>query len=179
MPSVYRRLLGPALDSLPPTLRDFHDVEAEWRGHARFRITRGRGRLRNLVATLAGLPPAGEGVAVRLRVVPEGPRERWLREFGDHTFESVQWPQDGLLMESLGALRLGFRVTVEPPALRLRPVRAWLLGVPWPLALAPSGEGEEVGRPDGCAVVVRGYAPLLGLLVQYEGLLVADQGPAA
>ncbi len=179
MPSVYRRLLGPALDSLPPTLRDFHDVETEWRGHARFRITRGRGRLRNLAATLGRLPPSGEDVAMRLRVVAEGPRERWLREFGGHKLESVQWPQDGLLMESLGALRLGFRVTVEPPALRLTAVRAWLLGVPWPLALAPTGEGEEVGRPEGCAVVVRGYAPVLGLLVQYEGLVVADQGPPA
>jgi hypothetical protein len=49
-----------------------------------------------------------------------------------------------------------------------------VLGVPWPLALAPSGDGEEVGRPDGCAIVARGYAPLLGLPVQYEGLLVVD-----
>jgi hypothetical protein len=179
MPSVYRRLLGPALDSLPPTLRHFHDVETEWRGHARFRITRGRGLLRNLVAALGRLPPAGADVPVRLRIVAEGPRERWprerwLREFGGHKFESVQWAQDGLLMESLGALRLGFRLTVEPPALRLEPVRAWVLGVPWPVALAPSGDGEEVGRPDGCAVVVRGHAPLLGQLAQYEGLLVAD-----
>jgi hypothetical protein len=174
MPSVYRRLLGPALDALPPALWALHDVETEWRGHARFRITRGRGRLRNLVAALGGLPPAGEDVPVRLRVVAEGPRERWLRDFGGHKFESVQWPQGGLLMESLGALRLGFRLTVAPPALRLEPVRAWLLGVPWPLALAPTGDGEEVGRPDGCAVLVRAHAPLLGQLVQYEGLLVAD-----
>jgi hypothetical protein len=174
MPSVYRRLLGPAFDALPPTLRHFHDVQTEWRGHARFRITRGRGRLRHLVAALGRLPPAGEDVPVRLRVVAEGPRERWLREFGGHKFESVQWPQDGLLMESLGALCLGFRVTVEPPALRLEPVRAWVLGVPWPLALAPTGEGDEVGRTDGCAIVVRAHAPLVGLLVQYEGLLVAD-----
>ncbi len=179
MPSVYRRLLGPALDALPPTLRDFHDVETEWRGHARFRITRGRGRLRNLVAALGGLPPAGEDVVVRLRVVAEGARERWLRDFGGHKLESVQWPQDGLLMESLGAFRLGFRLTVKPPALRLEPVRAWVLGVPWPLALAPTGDGEEVGRPDGCAIVARGYAPLLGQLVRYEGLVIADQGPPA
>jgi hypothetical protein len=179
MPSVYRRLLGPALDALPPTLRHFHDVETEWRGHARFRVTRGRGWLRNLVAALGRLPPAGEDVPVRLRVVAEGPRERWLREFGGHEFESVQWPQGGLLMESFGAFRLGFRLTAAPPALRLEPVRAWVLGVPWPLALAPSGDGEEVGRPDGCAIVARGYAPLLGQLVQYEGLLVADQAPPA
>jgi hypothetical protein len=174
MPSVYRRLLGPAFDALPPTLRHFHDVQTEWRGHARFRITRGRGPLRHLVAALGRLPPAGEDVPVRLRVVAEGPRERWLREFGGHKLESVQWAEGGLLMESFGAFRLGFRLTAEPPALRLCAVRAWVLGVRWPLALAPSGDGEEVGRPDGCAIVARGYAPLLGQLVQYEGLVVAD-----
>src|SRR5947199_5112323 len=104
MSSLYRRLLGPAFDSLPATLRDFHDVETEWHGHARFRVTRGRGWLRNLVAAAGRLPPAGEDVPLRLRLVAEGERERWVRHFGGHRLESVQWAQDGLLVESLGAL---------------------------------------------------------------------------
>ena len=174
MPSLYRRLLGPAFDTLPPTLRQFHDVETEWRGHARFRITRGRGWLRDLAARAGRLPPAGEDVPLRLRLVAEGERERWIRHFGGHKLESVQWAEGGLLVESFGALRLGFRLVVEPPALRLEPARAWLLGLPWPLALAPRGTGVEVGRDDGCAIVVRAEVPLLGLLVQYEGLVVAD-----
>src|SRR5947199_10800697 len=104
MPSLYRRLLGPAFDTLPPSLRQFHDVETEWRGHARFRITRGRGWLRNLAAAAGRLPPAGEDVPLRLRLVAEGPRERWLRHFGRHRLESVQWAEDGLLVEAFGAL---------------------------------------------------------------------------
>src|SRR3954468_1420359 len=129
MPSLYRRLLGPAFDTLPPTLRDFHDVETEWHGRARFRITRGTGPLRSLAASAGRLPPAGDDVPVRLRVVAVGGRERWIRHFGRHKLQSVQWAEDGLLVESFGALRFGFRLTVEGPALRLEAARAWLLGV--------------------------------------------------
>lgn len=174
MPALYRRLLGDAFDSLPPTLRDFHDVEQERHFRAVFRITRGRGPLRGLLCRLGRLPPAGEQVPLRLRVVPEGNRERWVRDFDGHRLESVQWTAGGLLIEALGPLRLAFRVTVDGPALRLETVQAWVLGVNWPLWLAPRGTGVEVGREDGCDIVARAEAPLLGLLVQYEGLVLPD-----
>jgi hypothetical protein len=176
LPSPYRTLLGPAFDTLPPTLRRFHDVTGEWRGHARFRITRGKGFLRNLAATIGGLPSPGDDVPVRLRIVAEGDGERWLREFGGHRLESVQRARDGLLVESFGAVTLGMRLVAQPPALRLEAVRAWLLGVPWPRPLAPYGTGVEVGRHDGCAIVATAFAPLLGEIVRYEGLVIADEG---
>src|SRR5262245_48973246 len=135
MPSLYRRLLGPAFDTLPPSLRHFHDLETEWHGRARFRIKRGAGRLRNLAARLGGLPPAGEDVPLTLRVVREGDGERWVRDFGGHRMESFQRAWKGLMVESLGGVTLGFRLVAEPPALTLVPVRTWVLGVPWPTAL--------------------------------------------
>jgi hypothetical protein len=174
MPSLYRRLLGPAFDTLPPTLQNLHNVETEWRGRANFRITRGQGWLRNFLAGCGGLPKAGENVPVRLRIVAEGDRERWIRQFGEHRFESVQWMWNGLLLESIGAVTLGFRLVVEPPALRLEPVRVWIMGVPWFPRLVPRAEGIEVGTADGCAIAVTVCAPLLGMLVRYEGLVVAE-----
>jgi hypothetical protein len=174
MPALYRRLLGDAFDRLPATLRDFHDVERERCFRATFRIRRGWGWLRRFVCWLGRLPPAGEDVPLRLRVIAEGQRERWLRDFGGHRLESVQWAEGGLLMESLGLVRLAFRLVVEGPVLRLETVKAWLLSIRWPLWLAPRGSGIEIGQDDGCAVVVRAEAPLLGMLVQYEGLVVPD-----
>jgi hypothetical protein len=174
MTSLYRRVLGAAFDTLPRSLQQFHDVETEWRGRATFRVTRGKGRLRNIVATLGGLPPAGDDVPVRLRIVREGDGERWQRDFGGYRLESVQRAWKGLLVESIGAVTLGFRLVVEPPVLRLVPARLWLLGVPWFPGLGPHGSGVETGRDDGCAIVARATFPLLGMLVQYEGLLTAE-----
>ena len=81
--------------------------------------------------------------------------ERWLREFGGHRLESVQWAEGGLLVESLGLVRLAFRLEVEGPALRLETVKVWVLGIRWPLVLAPRGSGVEIGQEDGCAIVAR------------------------
>ena len=174
MTSLYRRILGPTFDTLPRSLQQFHDVETEWRGRASFRVTRGRGWLRNAAANLGGLPAAGEAVPLTLRVVREGDGERWVRDFGGHRMESFQRAWKGLLVESLGGVTLGFRLVAELPALRLVPARVWVLGVPWWTALGPRVSASEVGRDDGCAIVVRAEAPLLGLLVRYEGLVVAE-----
>lgn len=171
MPALYRRLLGAAFDTLPPSLQDFHDVTSEWIGHADFNITRAPGWLRNFVANRGGLPRAGTDVPVRLRRVAEGDAERWVREIGGQRLESVQRAWHGLLVENFGALSLGFRLVVEAGVLRLLPVRTWVLGIPLPYWLGPHGDGREEGVADGCQIVARAFAPLLGQLVQYAGLV--------
>jgi len=176
MVSPYREILGSELDQLPPSLRDFHDVETEWTGEADFRVTRGRGWLRNLVAWLGGLPPAGERVRVILHCQAESDRgkrtEVWNRDFSGFKMRSVQWARDGLLMENFGWLILAYRLQVEPPVLRLGVVRAWVGGIPIPLCLAPTGEGVEKGEPDGSlSIRVAAFAPLLGQIVSYAGTL--------
>lgn len=75
--------------------------------------------------------PRCEDVPVQLHLIAEGERERWIHWFGDHKLESVQWVHKGLLMESSGAVRLAFRLVVEPPALWLE-AGAWFLGLPLP-----------------------------------------------
>jgi hypothetical protein len=114
---------------------------------------------------------------MRLRLVAEGDAERWIREFGGKRLESVQRMWNGLLVENFGIVTLGFRLVVEGPALRLVPVRTWVLGVPLPYWLAPHGDGREEGLPDGCQIVARAFAPLLGQLVQYGGLLRKGERP--
>jgi len=175
MTSHYRRLLGPAFDTMPASLRQFHDAETQWDGRATFKITRGKGWLWRLIGWMRRLPPAGEEVPVRLRVVAEGDGERWIRDFGKHRLESVQRAWKGLLVESMGGITLGFRLIVEGNSLRLQPARVWVLGLPWPRWLAPQGTAIEVGQEKGCAVLVRVELPLLGMLVQYEGVVTANE----
>src|SRR5262249_51241796 len=136
-PSFYRRLLGERFDALPATLREFHDITTERRFVAHFRITRGRGRLKALLCRLQGLPRAGDRIPLTLVLRPDGNGERWERRFPDVALASRQWQVGELLVESFGLLRLGFELVREGDALRLIVKRAWLLGLRWPLFLAP------------------------------------------
>ena len=100
--SVYRRVLGDRFDVLPEVLKQFHDVTRKSNARGTFRVTRGSGSVRNLVATILGLPSAGERVPVHLEVVVKADREIWLRHFPGKTLKSVQWGRGNLLMERFG-----------------------------------------------------------------------------
>ena len=183
MTSVYRRILGDRLDLLPESLRSFHDIEKPWRGTAMARIDRGPTILHSLVATFGGLPPAQERCPLQLDITPATrwglTGELWRRDFGGFVLESFQWAEGELLRESFGWLSMAFRLTVDPPKLVLDVASVRFSGIPIPGFLAPGGTGIELGRDDGVAFEATATAPLLGMVVRYQGLLVAESTPLA
>jgi Domain of unknown function (DUF4166) len=167
--SLYRRILGEAFDALPPVLRRFHDQESGGSASGAFCVIHGKGWLARRLARLGRLPEPGSAVPVRLRVVTEGPRERWVREVGGRRLETLQWDRQGLLVEAAGPFRCGFRGDAGPEGMRLRSVRSWFRALPLPSALAPRIEAVVAAREDAWHVRVRIVLPLLGLLAGYEG----------
>jgi Domain of unknown function (DUF4166) len=167
--SLYRRVLGDRFDTLPEVLKRFHGAAGKSDARGTFRVTRGSGYLRNLVATLLGMPRAGENVPVHLQVVAIEDREIWLRHFLGQTLKSVQSARGELLMERFG---LGsFSCTLEVRGSRVVYVfkRSWFLGVPLPQWLAPCVDSYVDANETGWLVVVHIFAPLLGEIVHYEG----------
>ncbi len=169
MASLYRRILGEAFDTLPPVLRRFHDQECGGSASGTFCVIHGKGWLCRRLARLGRLPDPGSAVPVRLRVVSEGPRERWIREIGGRRLETLQWGHHGLLVEAVGPFRSGYRVDAGPEGMRLRSVRGWLYALPIPSALAPRIEAVVAAPGNAWHVRVRIVLPLLGLLAGYEG----------
>ena len=168
-PSLYRRILGVRFDALPMVLRRFHDNEGGGRACGTFRVERGPGRLRNAIASMLGMPHAGSDVTVRLRVVAEGDRERWIRDFTGHRVMTVQWARGDLLMERSGPVSFACALVFDGSRLRYEFRRAWFAGIPIPRWLSP-GVGSYVDAGDaGWRVVVRVLAPVLGEFVRYEG----------
>src|SRR5439155_9631098 len=127
------------------------------------------GWLRNGLASLLGMPQAGSDVPVQLQVVADGDRERWIRHFGGHRVETVQWARSDALMEAFGWMSFSSVLVADGSRLRYEFRRAWFAGIPIPRWLSPGVESDVEAGEAGWRVVVHIVAPFLGELVGYEG----------
>jgi Domain of unknown function (DUF4166) len=174
VPTLYRRLLGETFEALPAVLRDFHGLPGGGAARGVLCVTRGKGWLCRALADRMRLPPQGDRVAVRLRVVVEDDRERWVRDFDGVRMETIQWVHAGLLIEAAGPLRAGLRVVAGPEGLRFELARAWLGVLPLPRALMPHSTAEAMAQEGGWRIDVRVEAPVIGLLVRYRGEVMPE-----
>jgi len=167
--TIYQRVLRDRLELLPPALARFLGDERGGRAVGRLTVTRSAGYCCGLAAAALGIPPAGDYDLI-LEVSPHGAGQRWLRRFGPHRLETTQTDHRGLLVESAGPASVGFQLTVESGVLLFRQSRFWVLGIPWPLWLAPRFEASNWPTAgEGWRVRVEFRVPLLGLVGKYEG----------
>lgn len=131
------------------------------------------------------MPLAGNDVEVTLGVKRSQAMEVWSRSFGGKPLLTKQWMKRGLLVEALGLILCLFRLRVEAGVLVFEQVGASVGGrrfaLPIPSFLAPRIEGRATHDGDRVHVHVRISAPIVGLLVSYEGRVVTDppEEPAA
>jgi hypothetical protein len=174
---LYERLVGDGWDGLDEPVRRLH---LRARGAGLFAVRRGEGRLARIVARLMGLPLGGEAVPLLLSVEPHGEGERWRRNFAGRDFVTEQSEHAGpLLAERTGPFELLFRLKVEGGALAYRhegaALRVRSLRMSLPRLLAPRVEAWERADEGGVRVCVCVTAPLVGLLIRYEGLVRTEE----
>ena len=169
--SLYSRILGPALDRLPETLRAVHDRRYRKQYTGRCRVQRGPGWLANIVATLARLPDTSDDMPVTVLIESNERGETWTRMFGAHRMRSTMRVRDGALEESLGLTTLTFGLRTEGDSILWTLKRARLLFLPVPLALF-GGTSARESLADG-RYCFDARAALGGrLLIHYQGWLV-------
>jgi hypothetical protein len=177
LPTIYQRVLGERFGAMDAALQRFLGSDVGGQARGRLRVRRFGGWPLGLVATAMGIPPDGE-YEMHLEVTPRGDGQRWVRRFGGYTLATVQAARAGLLVEWSGPASLGFELIVADGALRFRARRAWILGMPIPLWLAPEIEAENRALESGnWWVHVRFRLPRLGPLAEYVGE-VAPEGVA-
>jgi hypothetical protein len=178
MPDLYPSLLGPAWAHLALAVQRLHAGSAGARGS--FRVRRGQRLLARLLATLLGMPPAADNVAISLKIERSARGERWTRAFGDRIISTAQWSRDNLLIEAMGLIQCIFCLCAAEEALVFQQVGAAIglgrFALPLPRWLAPRVEGRAEPREGGVYVEVRIYAPLAGLLVAYDGSVSPEEG---
>lgn len=172
---LFRQLLGPAFDDLPPRLRELHDSKdaRQWSGVAEIR--HGQGMLARMISALVGFPQAGKQVPVSVTFTPEKGKERWTRNFGGRRFSSTQSAGMGkdryLLAERFGIVTVALALVLDGGRLALIPRRWHVLGVPLPGFLLPKGESFESEENGRFCFDVEISLPFVGLIVAYKGTL--------
>jgi hypothetical protein len=99
-------------------------------------------------------------------------KECWARTFGTQRLVTHQWLRDGLLLEASGPACFGFRMTSDTEGMQFTFARFWLLGLPLPHALSPRINAFAREQGAGWWLQVRMEVPVLGLITQYEGLVI-------
>ncbi|OYX65783.1 MAG: saccharopine dehydrogenase [Sphingomonadales bacterium 32-64-17] len=176
---LYRRLLGSAFDTLPKSLQDLHGSARKRRWIGKAKVQRGKGLLARLVAAAMRFPETALQVPVTVTFSPDRHGERWTRHFGRRSFSSLQSVGIGrnscLLVERFGPAAIAMALVVESERLMLIPRRWTFLGVPMPRFLLPNGTAYEAEGSDGkFNFNVEIAAPVIGLIVRYEGSLRLD-----
>ncbi len=169
-PSLYGTMLGAAFASLPPVLRRLHRAEGvHLRGALRVRwSTR---RWLRVLMRLSALPRPAAAAACRVTIASEPAGERWHRSIGGCIVASrMRQARPGQVTERMGPLAIVLATRVDGAG-RLRQasrsVSLFGLTVPWLHVLA----SERALDRDRYRCDVRIWAPRLGYLLRYDGVL--------
>lgn len=177
--SLYARILGSAWRGLDARLQGLLGARA---ASGAFLVRRGQGVIARILGWMLGLPRAGAGIPVRLVVESAVSGETWRREIGATAFVTEQIAiSEGLLAERFGLLEFRLRVEADATTVRFRQIGAALvlgkLRLPLPRWLSPCVEAlmhvEASDASPRVSVVL--LAPALGLLLAYEGQIVAGK----
>ena len=179
---LYRRILGSAWDSLPSLIGDLHAVETRRRFSGRARVDRGQGLIAKVIGALYGFPDAGADIPVDVLLERREDGEIWQRTFAGRRFRSIQTEGVGrsacLIDECFGPVSVGLALVVDGGQLHYV-VRRWtFLGIPMPMFMAPSGRTFEFVEAGRFRFHVEIAHPWFGLIVRYQGWLLADDEAA-
>ncbi len=175
---AYQQVLGKAFEGLPRQIKTLHSLTEQqiWVGEAE--VQRGKGFIARIIAKTIGFPPAGNNVPLRVTLTPSGDKEIWQREFSGKKFRSVQWPgkdrNQHLMLEKFGPITVAMALVLKNNRLQLIPRRWFFLGLPLPKFLLPAGDTFETEQDGKFRFHVTIKAPLIGLIVAYQGWLVQE-----
>lgn len=167
--SLYQRVLGGDFDRLPEVLRRFHGAPSGATARGTFRVERGAGRVRNWLATRAGLPLPGEAVALRLDVTVQGDEELWTRTFGAAPLRTRQRERKGRLVELHPPWALCIRLSASEDGMQLDHEAITWHGLRLPRCCAPDVTTTVQAQGKGWFVAVSVSLPVLGMVCRYSG----------
>ena len=179
--SLYRRILGDAYEHLPPLVRDMHEVRDRHTARGRGRVTRGSNLASRLLADVLGMPPEAADIPVETTFALEGGAETITRNYNSAFLitrqamaQSRSHGGSSLLQERFGPVALFIALEGTEEGITFHLERVSLLGIRLPSVFSPGVIARERVKDGLYHYFVRIELPLIGMLVEYEGLLKLD-----
>ena len=169
--TLYPRALGAQWAGLSAPLQRFFASPRAFAGD--FEVRSG-GVFARMIRAILRMPAPGAHVPVRLLVEATATGERWRRRFRDRPLESDQRADGDLVIDRFGATEVAFALEATAHHVVMRQVRTVVrlgpLRLRLPRALAPRISGTMTDDGE-IRVAVRVAAPLVGLVISYEGVV--------
>lgn len=182
MSSLFRSLLGDALDRVPAPVRALHEVALPHRFEGRVLVRAGGGMVARWIARQAGLPLQDTEGPIAVTIERDGDGECWTREFGvpvsgtprSAPMRTRLWRDGEHLIEGFGPMQLRFRLQADSEGITWMPVSLRALqsgGEIRSAAMLRGVHAREFERDGRYGFDAGAVLPMLGRLVNYDGWL--------
>lgn len=178
MNGLFPALMGEEFARLDPAVRAVHGGRSLVL-HGRADVARGESFGAKWLCRLARLARNQLDSPVTVEIETHGAREVWTRRFGaSPLMRSVFAPHRGALCERFGPAAFDFVLRAEQGAVRWRPVRARLFGIPLPTGWLTAIEARAFESGGLYAFEVTVALPGLGTIIGYRGRLELPRSPS-
>jgi hypothetical protein len=171
MASLFRELLGDALDHVPGPVKRLHDAPLPARFEGRAMVRAAEGLLARWLARMTGLPAKTVETPVSVTIESDGAAEIWTRAFPPRPMRTRLWRADGLLHEAFGPVEMSFRLAADSEGIVWHPVSATIRQNAVPATWLRGIHARESMREGRYAFDVAANLPWIGRVVAYEGWL--------
>jgi hypothetical protein len=168
---LYRRVIGAAFEKLPGEVQRFHSLQGRWTLDGRVTIFGPQTRIGALLCRILKLPAAAAETPMQFELSADPIREIWTRRFAGRPMMSTMSIAGGQLVESLGPLRMHFRLEASADRLVMHLERMHVGGVRCPRSLMAVIHAQETADPGRLHFDVQASLPMLGRIVHYRGYL--------
>lgn len=165
--SVFRRLLGPQLDTVEGALFKFSEHPSRAVGN--LTVTHHPGKSARFFIWLLRLPKEGQNLPIVVQILSQTGREFWQRVIGTSTLQTRHDVVQDRLEEKVGHFRFLHIVTVVEGGLHYRQERVYFCGIRLPKFMSPIVDAYAKGDETGWNLSVTVSCPRCGLICQYQG----------
>lgn len=173
---IVKSWFGDEFSRLAPELQDLHVNGGVLEGEVNIQTGKGMGGfIGKRLSKKLNLPDPGVN-RLTVKITHSGDGLHWDRKFNDavdmkSTFEPVGSIGDGYWIEKTGPLHMRLTVDIVDTGWHWRCLGFRIFGVPLPVWLFPESQAYKYIENGGYKFFVGFRAPLVGLLLSYEGVL--------